>query len=105
MVTTYNVVDLTDADDKDDKEEVIRKVPRVEDVPENEEYQDDTPGKGYGHGMRIRKKPVSYEPTMTGKSYKQGVYNLCYRGTRYTWEEVTPDEEENMHLLIPQLRH
>ena len=72
---TQNVVDLTDADDKDDKEEVISKVPKVEDVPENEEDQDDTTDTGYGCGMIIRKKPVSYEPTMNGKSYKQGVNN------------------------------
>ena len=79
---TQNVVDLTDADDKYDKEEVIRKLPKVEDVPENEEDQDDTPDTGYGRGTRIREKPVSYEPTMTGRSYKKGVNNLCYRGTR-----------------------
>ena len=46
--------------------------------------------------MRIRKKPVSYDPTMTGKPYKQGVNNLCYRGTRYTLKEVTQGEEDNM---------
>ena len=73
---TQNVVDLTDSYDKDDKEEVIRKVPKVEEVPENEEDQDDTPDTGYGRGTRIIKKPVSYEPTMTGKSYKQEVNNL-----------------------------
>ena len=33
----------------------------------------------YGRGMRIRKKPVSYEPVMTGKTYQRGVNNLCYR--------------------------
>ena len=95
---TQNVVDLTDADDKDDKEKVISKLPKVKDVPENEEDQDDTPDTGYGRGMRIRKKPVSYEPTMTGKSYKQGVNNLCYKGTWYTLEEVNPGEEDNMPL-------
>ena len=79
MGPTQNVVDLTDAYDKDDKEEVIRKVPKVEDVPENEEDQDDTPDTGYVRGMIIRKKPVSYDPTMTGKSYKQGVNNLLQR--------------------------
>ena len=65
---TQNVVDLIDADDKDYKEKVIRKVPKVEDVPENEEDQDDTLDTGYGRVIIIRKKPVSYEPTMTGKS-------------------------------------
>ena len=75
--STQNVVDLTDADEKDDKEEVISKVPKVEDVPENEEDQDDTPDTGYGRGMIIRKKPVSYDTTRTGKSYTQGVNNLC----------------------------
>ena len=81
--------------DKDDKEEVISKVPKVEDVSENEADQYDTPDSGYGHGIRIRKKLVSYKPTMTVKSYKQGVNNLCYRGTRYMLEEVTPGEEDN----------
>ena len=76
------------------------KVPKVEDVPENEEDQDDTPDTGYGRGMRIIKKLVSYNPTMTGKSYKQGVNNLCYRGTRYTLEEVTPGEEDNMSYKV-----
>ena len=64
---THNVVDLTDADEKDDKEEVIKKVPKVVDVTENEEEQDHTPDTGYGRGTRIRKKTVSYKPTMTGK--------------------------------------
>ena len=92
------MVDLTYEDDKDDKEEVIRKVPKVEDVPENEEDQDDTPDTGYGREMIIIKKPVSCDPTMTVKSYKQGVNNLCYRGTRYTLEELTPGEEDNITL-------
>ena len=70
------MVDLTYADEKYDKEKVIKKVPKVEDVPENEEDQDDTTDTGYGHGMRIRKKLVSYEPTTNGKLYKQGVNNL-----------------------------
>ena len=90
------MVDLTDVYDKDDKEEVLTKVPKVEDEPEHEEDQDDTPDTGYGRGMRIIKKPVFYEPTMTVKSYKQGVNNLFYRGIRYTLEEVTPGEEDNM---------
>ena len=33
---THNVVYLSDSDDKDDKEELIRKVPKVEYVTENE---------------------------------------------------------------------
>ena len=31
---------------------------------------------------------------MTGKSYKQGVNNLCFRGVRYTLDEVVPNGEE-----------
>ena len=54
------------------------------------------PGPAYGRGMRICTKPVSYEPVMTGKTYKQGVNNLCYRGARYTLDEVLPSGEENM---------
>ena len=38
------------------------------------------PGPAYGREMRIHTKPISYEPVMTGKKYKQGVKNLCYRG-------------------------
>ena len=95
-----NVVDLTDADEKDDKEEVIRKLPKVEDVPENEEDQDETQDTGYGREMRIKKKPVSYEPPMTGKLYKQGVNKLCYIWTQYTLDEVTPDEEYNMPYKV-----
>ena len=37
---------------------------------------------------------------MTGKSYIQGVNDLCYRGTRYTLEEVTPGEEDNMPYKV-----
>eukprot|EP00957_Ditylum_brightwellii_P166865 12700798-Ditylum_brightwellii.AAC.1 len=48
----------------------------------------------YGHGMRTRKKPISYEPVMTGKTYKtqQGINNLRYRGTWYTLSEVAPSD-------------
>ena len=61
--------------------------------------QDDSvkyPGPAYGEEMRIRTKPVSYEPVITGKTYKQGVNNLCYRGVRYTLDEVLPSGDENM---------
>ena len=78
----------------------MMKVPKVEYVTENEEDHDDTSDTGYGRGMIIINKPVSYEPTMTGKSYKQGVNNLCYRGTRYTLDEVTPGEEDNMTYKV-----
>ena len=54
------------------------------------------PGLAYGLGMRICTKPLSYEPVMTGKTYMQGVNNLCYRGVRYTLDEVLPSGEENM---------
>ena len=37
---------------------------------------------------------------MIGKSYKKLVNNLCYRGTRYTLEEVTPGEEDNMTYKV-----
>ena len=40
--------------------------------------------------MRNRTKPVLYEPVMTGKTYQRRVNNLCYRGTRYTLNEVVP---------------
>ena len=77
------MVDLTDADNETvpmmaKEEDVI-----VEDVTgeegEEETAQDKSvkyPGPSYGRGMRIRTKPLSYEPVMTGKTYKQGVNNL-----------------------------
>ena len=40
--------------------------------------------------MRIQTKSASYEPVMTGKTYQQGVNNLCYRGTWYTLNEAVP---------------
>ena len=41
-------------------------------------------------------KPISYEPVMTGKTYKQRVNNICYRGVRYTLDEVLPSGEEEL---------
>ena len=69
-------------------------------MEELDQEEDDYPnpdmysGPAYGRGMRTRKKLVSYEPVMTGKSYKQGVNNLCFRGVRYTLDEVVPNGEE-----------
>ena len=67
----------------------------IEDIPTEEVYEEDETaneedetGKSvqyglghpqYGRGMIIQKKPVSYEPVMTGKTYQQGVNYLCYR--------------------------
>ena len=36
-----------------------------------------------GRGMRIRKQPQNYVPSMAGKKYELGVLNLCYRGNKY----------------------
>ena len=49
-----------------------------------------SPPAQYGRGMRTRKKPILYEPVMTGNTYRtqQGINNLCYRGNRYTVSEV-----------------
>ena len=44
--------------------------------------------------MRIRKRPESYEPSMTGKSYTAGISNLCYRGARYSLSKIAPGREE-----------
>ena len=49
------------------------------------------PGPAYGRGKRVRNKPVSYEPVMTGKTYTQGINNLCFKGVRYTLDEVHPE--------------
>ena len=48
----------------------------------------------YGRGMRIRKQPESYKPSMSGQSYKAGVNKLCYRGTRYSLSEITQGDGE-----------
>jgi hypothetical protein len=87
-----NVVDLTDATDDNDNNKPSHTLPKVEveDIPLEETNNDTAPADvestpvKYGHGMRTRKKPISYEPVMTGKTYKtqQGINNLCYRGTR-----------------------
>ena len=52
------------------------------------------PGPAYGLGKRIRSKPVLYEPVMTGKTYTQGINNLCFKGVRYTLDEVHPEGGE-----------
>ena len=95
--STHNVVDLKDEDNETvpmmDKEEdvIVEYVTGKE--GEEETAQDKNvkyPGPAYGRGMRIRTKPLSYEPVMTGKTYKQGVNNFCCRGVRYTLDEVLP---------------
>ena len=56
----------------------------MEDVPVEEENENTaqadvkSPPAEYGRGMRIRKKPISYEPVMTGKTYRTqwGINNL-----------------------------
>ena len=100
MVST-GVVDLTDVtDDDDDDNSGTILVPKLEvednpmkDVIEEQETAQAQYGLGhpqYGRGMRTQNKPVSYESVMTGKTYQRGVNNLCYRGTRYTLNEVVP---------------
>ena len=94
-----NVVDLTDTPDDDNKSKTLH-IPKeeVEDVPMEEVNEGtvhadvESPPAEYGRGMRIRKKPISYELVMTGKSYRtqRGINNLCYRGNRYTPNEVVP---------------
>ena len=96
---THNVVDLTDADDDDDEDvssEVVHKVEYVlendNNQPEDEEDQAEEPNKEYGRGMRIRRLPEYYVPIVEGISYTTGVNNLCYKGTRYTLEEIIPGD-------------
>jgi hypothetical protein len=84
-----NVVDLTDAADDGNKSPPLH-IPKeeVEDVHTEADNKDtvqadvESPPAVYGRGMRIRNKPVSYEPLMTGKTYRtqRGINNLCYRG-------------------------
>ena len=112
VVSTHNdVVDLTEEDDDDVepmgtviKEEGNSTMEEftMGELEEEEDEDDDVKypnpamysGPAYGRGMRTRKKPVSYEPVMTGKTYAQGVNNLCFRGVRYTLDEVIPNDEE-----------
>ena len=92
-VVSTGVVDLTDVTDDDDGDSgtiLVIKV-QVEDIPMEEVIEEqETAQAQYGCGMRIQKKPVSYEPVMTGKTYQRGVNNLCYRGTGYMLPEVVP---------------
>ena len=103
-----STINLTREDDDDDDRV------RVEDVtddkddgdqeydPHANEAQEPVISENYGHGMRIRKRPESYEPSMTGKSYQTGIINLCYRGARYSLSDITPGEGEipyNMGIL------
>ena len=80
------MVDLTDVNDNDDDDSGTILVPKVEveDIPTEEVNEEDKTaneedktaksaqyGIGhpqYGRGMRNRKKPVLYEPVMTGKT-------------------------------------
>ena len=95
------MVDLTDVTDDDDDNLGTILVPKVEveDIPTEEVNEEHETAKTaqyglgrpqYGRGMRTRTKPVSYEPVMTGKTYQRGINNLCYRGTRYTLNEIVP---------------
>jgi hypothetical protein len=98
-VVPTNVVDLTDAADDDDESPTLH-IPKeeAEDVPMEDDIEDTTqadvesPPAAYGRGTRTRTKPVSYEPVMTGKTYRtqKGINNLCYRGNCYTLSEVVP---------------
>jgi hypothetical protein len=94
-----NVIDLTDAPNNDDKSKTLQ-IPNeeVKDVPMEEDNNntaqadvESLPAE-YGCGMRTRKKPISYELVMTGKTYRtqRGINNLCYRGNWYTLSEIVP---------------
>ena len=48
--------------------------------------------------MRIRKWPLVYEPSMSGKRYKMGVTNLCYRGNRYKLKDGIVSLNINSHV-------
>ena len=92
-VVSTGVVDLTDATDDNDNNAGIILVPKVEveDIPMEEVIEEkETTQAQHGRGTRIQKKPESYVLVMTGKTYQRGVNNLCYRGTRYTLNEVVP---------------
>ena len=90
VVPPHNVVDLTEKDDDNDDEV------RVEDVPDdkdddndphkNDENQTQEPvlWENQGRGIRIRTQQELYKPLMSGKLYKIGINNLCYRGKRYS---------------------
>ena len=93
------MVDPTAASDDDNKSKTLQ-IPKeeVEDVPMEEDNKNtahadvESPPAEYGRGMRTRKKPISYEPVMTGNTYRtqRGINKLCYRGNWYTLSEVVP---------------
>ena len=90
-VVPTNVIDLTDVADDDVKSPTLH-IPKVEVEDDHTQADVESPPAVYGRGMRIRNKPVSYEPVMTGKTYRiqKGINNLCYRGNCYTLNEVVP---------------
>ena len=40
---------------------------------------------------------------MTGKTYQRGVNNLCYRGTRYTLNDVVPFDDTPYKMGVVNL--
>ena len=93
VAPTHNTIDLTNEDGDKVCVEDVSNDEDDDDVRENE-TQEQVISENYGRGMRIRKRPESYKPSMSGQSYKTGVNNLCYRGTRYFPSEITPGDGE-----------
>ena len=94
------MIDPTEEDDDGSKtgpgkikEERISNMDKFEEEHRETEQDDGVkyPGPAYSQGKRTQTKPVAYEPVMTGKTYKQGINNICFKGIRYTPNEVIPN--------------
>ena len=100
MAPTHNAIDFTNEDDDADEDVCVEDVSDNKDDDDDDndtqknETQEPVISENYGRGMRIRKQPELYEPSMSGQSYKTGVNNLCYSGTRYSLSEITPGDGE-----------
>ena len=139
------VIDLTSENDDGDKPlaQNVKLEPKLEPGEEDDDDDDDdydisqimygsrdpkarsptrreqTPEEVFGRGVRIRKQPTRYEPSMRDKKYEIGVSNLCYTGNRYKLKDrvislnidtshdlpVMSEEEENEHVLGVILIH
>ena len=107
------VEDVLEGDeDLEDLEDVIEDAPSLV----SREEADDHP---LGRGLRTKRKPTSYEPSLKGQKYGDGFVNLTYRGNKYKMrdgvihlniEDVPPpvpmdDEELDNYIMGVILIH
>ena len=71
VAPTRNSIDLTNEGDGGDKKVCVEDVSDDKDDNDARENETQEPviSENYGRGMRIRKQPESYDPSMSGQSY------------------------------------